>query len=300
MPWKETYTISDEISLADTEAEWPQQKRCAVHLVVNLSPASGPEGISAADLTQAQAQFGAREGLDLLLAALDRHHLKATFAVPGLIAEIDPERMESILARGHEIAALGLMHEDVSLLTRRAEAARLGRTTEILTRVTGKRPEGWFALPRQGDRYGTGTISDHTVDLLMERGYRYMGNSLADDAPHYWVTDVARRRALLALPYHYLLDDQYFCMFPPDRGTGMETSDQLARNWRAEFEAQYRRGRFFSMVMHPAHVAWSNRMLLLNEFLAHMTTFPDLWVATGAECARYWQERYPVATHLKL
>ena len=41
MPWKDGYTISDEKSLADADVRWPEGKRCAVHIVVDLSVASG-------------------------------------------------------------------------------------------------------------------------------------------------------------------------------------------------------------------------------------------------------------------
>ena len=77
-------------------------------------------------------------------------------------------------------------------------------------------------------------------------------------------------------------------------------TDLLARNWRAEFEAQYRRGRQFSMVLHPRHIGWAQRLELLDRFLAHMRGFPGVWVATGAECARHWRTTFPAETHLRL
>jgi peptidoglycan/xylan/chitin deacetylase (PgdA/CDA1 family) len=299
VPWKQGYTISDERSLADADLRWPDGKRCAVHIVVNLSVASGPEGITKADLEQPQAYLGMNEGLDLLLEVLAKHRLKATLAVPALMAEIYPERIRAMVAAGHEIAALGLKHEDVSPLSRDEEKARLDLTTEMLAKVAGRRPAGWFALPRQRDRFAVGTISANTMDLLIEGGYAYMGNGLADDIPHYWVTDFASRRAILTLPYYYHFDDQYFALFPI-KGTGLENPDMLVRNLRAEFEAQYKRGRFFTMTLHPQHSGWCNRLQLLDEFLAHMLSFPGLWIATGSECAAYWQEHYPASTHLKL
>jgi peptidoglycan/xylan/chitin deacetylase (PgdA/CDA1 family) len=299
MPWKDGYTISDERSLADTDVRWPDAKRCAIHIVVDLSVASGPEGIRARDITSAPAAFGAGEGLDLVLAALATHGLKATFAVPAVIAEIYPTRVKALIAQGHEVAAHGFRHEDVSGLDRDEEKARLSLTTKILADLTGRRPQGWFSLPRQEDPFAGGTISPNTMDLLIEDGYAYMGNGLADDIPHYWVTDFGSRRAILTLPYYYHFDDQFFCMFPV-RGTGLENSDMLLRNWRGELDAQYKRGRFFTMTLHPQHIGWCNRMAGLEDFLSYMTSLPDLWNPTGAECARYWTETYPAATHLKL
>jgi peptidoglycan/xylan/chitin deacetylase (PgdA/CDA1 family) len=299
MPWKDRYTISDETTLADEAVRWPDGKRCAVHIVVDLSVASGPEGITASDLESAPSQFGANDGLDLVLAALDGCRLKATFAVPAVIAEVYPGKIKGLIERGYEVAAHGFKHEDVSALSREEEKARLGVTTEIIAAVTGCKPAGWFSLPRQTDPFAGGAISPNTMDLLIEAGYAYMGNGLADDIPHYWVTDFASRRAILALPYYYHFDDQFFCMFPV-QGSGLENSDMLFRNWRAELDAQYRRGRFFTMTLHPQHIGWCNRMGGLEDFLDYMTRLPDLWNPTGAECARYWSATYPAASHLKL
>lgn len=298
MPWKDGYTISDEKSLSDDEVRWPDGKRCAIHIVVDLSVASGPEGIVPRDLVSPGAVFGANDGLDLVLSALTAHGLRATFAVPAVIAECYPVRIQEIAKLGHEIAAHGVKGEDVSGLSREEEASRIGFATEVLGRVVGVRPKGWFSLPRQKDPFAGGSVSANTMALLLEAGYRYMGNGLADDLPHYWVTDFVGRRAMLTLPYYYHFDDQFFCMFPRE-GTGLENSDMLLRNWRAELEAQYRRGRFFGMTLHPQHIGWCNRLAGLHEFLGGLARLPGLWIATGAEFAGYWTATYPIGS-LKL
>ena len=299
MPWKERYTISDEKSLADDAIRWPQGARCCVGVTVDLSLAAGPDGIRAADLKTPEAEFGANQGLSALLAVLKRYDLKATFAVPAVLAHIHADLIRALAAEGHEIAAHGFKHEDVSALDRDDEGARIVRATEIIGEVTGRRPEGWFSLPRQGDPFAGGTISPNTMDLLIEAGYAYMGNGLADDIPHYWVTDFTSRRAILTLPYYYHFDDQFFLMFPR-KGTGLEHPDALFKNWKAEFDAQYRRGRHFHMTLHPHHIGWCNRLQLLDDFLSYLRGFPALWNPTGAECARYWLETYPPSSHLHL
>ena len=112
-------------------------------------------------------------------------------------------------------------------------------------------------------------------------------------------SDFASRRALLTLRYYYHFDDQFFLMFPR-KGTGLEHPDALLRNWRGEFAAQYRRGRYFHMTLHPQHIGWSNRLQMLDEFLAELRGYPGLWNPTAAECARYWLETYPASAHLRL
>src|SRR5262245_42922128 len=149
MPWKEGYTISDERSLADQDVRWPDGKRCALYIVVDLSLASTAAGILARDLTGPAASFAVNDGLNLLLAALDRYRLRATFAVPAVIAECYPARIQQIARLGHEIAAHGFKHEDVSGLSRDEESARIELATTILSTIVGRRPQGWFSLPRQ-------------------------------------------------------------------------------------------------------------------------------------------------------
>jgi len=292
MPWKDGYTVSDEISVADRELRWPNGNRCCVLITVDLSVAAGPAGIRAADLASPAAEFAAHDGLANILAALDRHQLKATFAVPAVMARIYGERLRALVADGHEIAAEGLKHEDVSGLSREDERERLALTTQILTEVVGKRPAGWFSLPRQEDPFAGGTISPHTIDLLLDAGYAYFGNGLADDAPHHWVSDFGARRSIPTLPYYYHFDDQFFLLFPR-KGTGLENADMLFRNWNDEFNAQYKRGRCFHMTLHPQGVGWCNRLQLFEEFLGHMCGFPGLWNPTGAACAQHWRESYP-------
>ncbi len=299
MPWKQDYTISDERSLADSDVHWPDGASCCVTVTVDLSVASGPEGVTAADLATAEALFGANQGLAALREVLRRHAMRATFAVPAVMAHIHGNLVRSLAEDGHEIAANGFRHEDVSGLERDEEQRRITRTTEILGGIVGRKPAGWFSLPRQGDRYAVGAISPNTIDLLIEAGYDYLGNGLADDIPYYSVVDFASRRALLTLPYYYHFDDQFFLMFPRN-GTGLEHPDDLLRNWRGEFTAQYKRGRYFHMTLHPQHIGWSNRLQMLDEFLAELRGYPNLWNPTAAVCAGHWLKTYPADTYLRL
>jgi peptidoglycan/xylan/chitin deacetylase (PgdA/CDA1 family) len=293
MPWKDGYTISDERSLTDAEVRWPYGNRCCFSITVDLSVASGPEGITEADLTGPKAQFGLREGLDRVKDALDRFGLKATFATPAVMARVQAHRLRVLTQEGHEVAAEGFRHEDVSGLSREAEAERIDLTTSVLADTTGRRPEGWFSLPRQGDPFAGGTISPHTMDLVIDAGYAYFGNGLADDIPHYWVTDAASGRSILTMPYYYHYDDQFFLLFP-SKGTGLEHADSLFRNWRAEFDAQYRRGRHFHMTLHPYASGFGHRVRLLETLLQYVSGSPGVWNATAATVIAHWRGVDPV------
>jgi len=299
MPFKHGYTVSDEISLHDEEVVWPDGNRCCVSITVDLSVASGPAGITTRDLTGWRAQFGFRDGLEHVLAVLDRFGLRATFAVPAVMARIHGPALRDLVAQGHEIAAEGLRHEDVTELPREEEAGRIERSLAIVADAAGVRPRGWYSLPRQGDPFAGGTISPHTMDLLLDAGIDWFGNGLADDVPHYWVTDVAARRAILTLPYYYHYDDQFFLLFP-SRGTGLEHADSLSRNWHAELAAQYRRGRYFHMTLHPHAIGFGHRIRMLEDFLRHMVSHDGLWNATGSAIAAHWRNLCPPADYPQL
>ena len=103
------------------------------------------------------------------------------------------------------------------------------------------------------------------------------------------MTDFDTRRAVLTMPYYYHFDDQFFALFPR-AGTGLEHADTLAANWRAELDAQYRRGRFFQMTLHPHAVGWCNRLEVLQRFLGDLDDYPGSGIPP-ATSARVTGER---------
>lgn len=91
----------------DREVQWPDGHQCACVLVVNLSVASGPQGIIPSDLSTAAGQFGTQIGIRSIPDVLQRFGMTATFAVPGVMADLYPAMVNAILENGHEVAAHG-------------------------------------------------------------------------------------------------------------------------------------------------------------------------------------------------
>jgi len=301
MPWKEGYTISDEKSMKDEDIRWPGRLQCAVRMVVDYSVDAAGDGIGRKDIQSHVARFGKRVEIWRLLDLFEKYSLRATFAVPAVMAEAFPESVREAVKRGHEVAANGYLHEDVSKLDRDEEKRRLDLTTAFLEKTCGQRPAGWFSLPSRKDDYGCGKLSPHTVDLLIDAGYEYLGNGLADDIPHYWVTDFETRRNILTLPYYYHFDDQFFISFPGyGMGCGNENPMTLFQNWKQEFDASYLRSRFFSMFVHPYLIQWGYGMETLESMIAYIKSFPEVWNPTGIKCARYWKDTYPSSVYLNL
>ena len=301
MPWKEGYTISNERTMKDDEISWPDNQQIAVRIVVDYSVDAAGDGIGRKDIQSHVAQHGKRVEIWSLLDLFEKHNLRATFAVPAIMAETFPESVREAIKRGHEVAAHGYLHEDVSKLEQDEEKRRLDLTTEFLEEICGHKPLGWFSLPSRKDEFGCGKLSPNTVNLLIDAGYEYLGNGLADDIPYYWVSDFDTRRNILTLPYYYHFDDQWFISFPGHGlGCGNENPETLYQNWKQEFDASYLRGRFFSMFIHPYLIQWGYGMETLESIIAYIKGFPSVWNPTGIECARYWKSTYPASKYLDL
>ena len=291
MPWKKDFTLSDEMS--PSGIVWPAGK-AAVSVVVDYSVPAGAEGIDEAAIAYARTVWGNAVSGGWLIDYLNAYGVKATFAVPLAMARAFPESVRRAHADGHEIAAGSFAKEDVAGLSPDEERERIERTFSGLAELTGTRPEGWFTLPRTGDDYPGGSVSDATGELLLEAGCGYFGNSMADDIPHYWITDYDRRHTLLMLPYYYAMDTQFFMFFPGvGKGSGLVQTRALWENWAAELEGVRAWGRQSTFVIQPYLMQFGAARAVLDRLMRAVTGDPDLWSATSGACAAYWKQAYP-------
>jgi len=90
----------------------------------------------------AQGEYGARVGVPRILDLLRRHDLRASFFVPGVIAQLHPDEQRRVVAEGHEIGMHGWIHEGTSELTESSERDLMRRAFDTLTKVTGRTPVG--------------------------------------------------------------------------------------------------------------------------------------------------------------
>ena len=269
MPWKKDFTLSDEMS--PSGIVWPAGK-AAVSVVVDYSVPAGAEGIDEAAIAYARTVWGNAVSGGWLIDYLNAYGVKATFAVPLAMARAFPEIVRRAHADGHEIAAGSFAKEDVAGLSPDEERERIERTFSGLAELTGTRPEGWFTLPRTGDDYPGGSVSDATGELLLEAGCGYFGNSMADDIPHYWITDYDRRHTLLMLPYYYAMDTQFFMFFPGvGKGSGLVQTRALWENWAAELEGVRAWGRQSTFVIQPYLMQFGAARAVLDRLMRAVT-----------------------------
>ncbi|MBM3522889.1 MAG: polysaccharide deacetylase, partial [Alphaproteobacteria bacterium] len=142
---------------------WKGGARCAVALSFDCDHETFEMGGGGRALGRlAWGEFGRRVGVPRVLALLERHGVRATFFMPGVVALIDPDEPRRIAVGGHEIGLHGWMHENTSILDEATERELMKRSHETLAKLSGTTPVGHRAA--QWD------MSPHTISLVKELG----------------------------------------------------------------------------------------------------------------------------------
>ena len=94
-----------------------------------------------------QGTYGAKVAVPLVLDVLDRRDVRASFFIPGRVAERHAHRVEEIVGRGHEIGHHGYTHTSPTALTPEEEERELVKGREVLesfgAEVRGYRSPSW-------------------------------------------------------------------------------------------------------------------------------------------------------------
>ncbi len=204
--------------------------------------------------------YGPTVAVPHILAALARAVVPASFYIPGWVAERNPATVERIAAAGHEIGHHGYLHEPPATLTAEEEADVLDRGSEILQAIIGE--------PVAGYRSPSWELSNVSLQLMAERGFRYDSSLMGSDAP-YWVA--AGDSRLVELPIHWALDDYPYFVFAPTDGRRLQAApEQVESTWKDAFDELRRRGGVFTLTMHPYIIGRPGRVAMLERLIQYM------------------------------
>ena len=244
-----------------------------------------------------RGEYAARVGVPRVLDVLARHEVSATFFVPGHTAEAFPSVVAEIAKRGHEVAAHGFLHETPVGLSREQEKAILVRAEETLTRIAGTKPVGY--------RSPAWDLSDHTIDLLAERGYRYDSSLMMDDFRPHWARSGDRLDAssrflpgkdssVVELPVAWELDDfPYFHYVARPMNAGLRAPDEVLAIWLAEFGYCHEHvpDGVFTLTMHPEVIGRGPRIEMLSTLIGEMKRRPGVRFLTMAQAAEAFRAK---------
>ncbi|HXM54723.1 MAG TPA: polysaccharide deacetylase [Candidatus Dormibacteraeota bacterium] len=223
-----------------------------------------------------RGEFGV-VGARRLLTLLERSGIRATWFIPGHTIDTYFEVCAAVHRAGHEIGHHGYLHEPPATLAGRSEEATvLDRGLECIRRLTGGAPAGY--------RSPSWDLSEHTVDLLLERGFRYDSSLMGqDDQPYRCRTgDVATRDGpmrfgveteLWEMPISWSLDDHPQFEYVRRSGflqPGLAWTGGVLENWLDDFRYMAReteRG-VLTYTMHPQVIGRGHRLLMLERLVA--------------------------------
>jgi peptidoglycan/xylan/chitin deacetylase (PgdA/CDA1 family) len=219
-----------------------------------------------------QGIYGAKVGLPLVLDVLRRSAVRATFFIPGRVAERYPERVGEILRDGHEIGHHGYTHRSPSRLAAAEEEAELVKGKAILescgATVEGYRSPSWEFSPR-------------TLDLLDRHGFRYSSNLMDDIRPYRH--DGSR---VVEVPVQWILDDApHFWFSDSSWDKKIATVDEVRSIWLAELQGICALGGACVFTMHPQIIGRPGRLPLLESMIAAARRVPHVALMTVGEIA---------------
>ena len=223
----------------------------------------------------------------MILDLLERYGVKATFFVPGFVAEHNPAVIRRIADAGHEIGNHGYTHERFVEKTVEEQLEILKKAQQVIADITGKAPVG-FRTP-------SGDWHVRTPYLLRDLGFSYSSSMRGDDKPYYTVLD-GKESDLVEIPSKWELDDyvaQAYSVYPPEPAGLDRIYRNVQDNDLREFRGYYDMGLCIVFLMHPQISGAPGRNLVLEEVLREVTSHKDVWIATGSEVAEYWRSAHP-------
>ena len=286
-------------------ARWPGNARVAVQFVLNyeeggensvlhgdagseqfLSELFNPPAFAARHLSiESIYEYGARVGVWRILREFERRGLPMTVFGVAMALERHPEVAAACVELGHEIASHGWRWIHYQGVDEATEREHLQRSVEIITRLTGQRPLGWY----------TGRDSPNTRRLVAEAGgFEYDSDYYGDDLP-FWL-QVRRTDGTsvphLVVPYTLDCNDMRFAL-----PQGFSHGEEFFCYLRDAFDVHYAEGderpAMMSIGMHCRLLGRPGRLRALQRFLDHVQAHERVWVARRIDIARHWKQAHP-------
>lgn len=250
-----------------------------------------------------RGEFGPRVGVPRILDLLDRHHIAATFFVPGHTVVTFPDSVAAIVAAGHEVGCHGWAHEDLAKLDRATLRDVMLRSAEAVAAASGRPPRG-FRAPYW-------SLSDDVLELVDELGFTYDSSLMADDLHLYRVRrgdvhDVRGSRLgepgrVVEVPIGWSLDD--WPHFEPGRqGVGpLSAPSKVEEIWTAELQYAHRHeaGGVLTLTMHPEAIGRGHRIAMLERFVEMAETLDGVAFERLDRVVERWESTHPRAEPIR-
>lgn len=279
---------------------WPEDKRLAISIVVNVEEGSEyslAEGDSITEPVdelgvslkkpirnfgnESNYRYGLGPGFRRIASLLDEYSIPATFTAAALSLERAPHIARYIAEGPHEPCSHGWRWIHQFRLSEAEERAFIRKAADSIESSTGKRPMGWLS------RY---LHTENTRRLLSEEGFRYHMDDYSGDSP-FW--DLSCPQPIVILPYALDSNDMKFWIDPslsPQQWLqyAIDTFDWL-------YQERAPQPQLMSLGLHLRIIGRPGRIGALQSFFRHVRAHSDVWVATRQEISAHFADKVPPA-----
>ncbi len=245
--------------------------------IVGAQPREGQRHMSMESIYE----YGSRVGVWRLLDLFRDRQIPITVFAVAMALERNPRVAEVALKDGHEICSHGYRWIDYANLPEAVEREHLHKAIEIIARIAGERPLGWY----------TGRTSVNTRRLVAEEGgFLYDADDYSDDLP-FWSRMAGRPH--LIVPYTLDTNDMRFAT-----PQGFNSGDQFFAYLRDAFDALHAEGaenpRMMSIGLHCRLIGRPGRIRALERFIEHAQKHDRVWFCRRIDIARHWRAHHPL------
>lgn len=268
MFWPKNYKFAISFSFdLDIDSFWRQKLISA-----NADP-KDPVVIS-------MGQYGANVGAYRILNLLEKYKIKATFFIPGEIADRYTQLVLKIKNMGHEIAHHGYEHIDLYSLSPERQREEIIKGKKTLEQKIGVKPLGYRS---------PGGFSIYTLEALLDNGIIYDSSLMGADMPYIYEIE---NKKIIEIPWKYVYDDFVFYSFNffPSldyRKTSPVNPRTLTEIWKDEFDVLYNEGLFMTIIGHPHLIGQPSRVKALEDFIKYVFSKNNVWIAPYIEIAEH-------------
>jgi peptidoglycan/xylan/chitin deacetylase (PgdA/CDA1 family) len=272
--------------------DWPDGKRLAVYIGLNLEWFSFGQGLGAElapggpqpdVLNYAWRDYGNRVGVFRLAELFAELQLSVSLLINSEMYRHAPETVGAFA--DVELVGHGRTNsERQGELSEYEERLLIEETTAAIERHSGKRPRGWL-----GPWISQSPL---TPDLLQEAGYRYLLDWCHDDQPVWMKT---RNGRILSVPYPQELND--IPQIVARKREGPEFADMIVDAFDVMHEECTKRPLVMGIALHAYIVGWPHRFKHLARAMRFIKQRASdrVWFTTAGKIADY-AEQLPSGT----
>lgn len=280
---------------------WPGQARIAISFVLNyeeggercilhgdseseafLSEMPGAQPLPGVRHMSMEScyEYGSRAGVWRVLKLFSQYDIPLTIFAVAMAIERHPEVAKAMVEAGHEICSHGYRWIDYQYFDEAEEREHLLRAIDVITQVTGQRPQGWY----------TGRNSPNTRKLVMEEGgFMYDSDAYDDDLP-YWVNNQGKGH--LVIPYTLDTNDMRFAT-----QQGFNSGEQFYQYLKDSFDTLYAEGadapKMLSIGLHCRLIGRPARIAALERFIQYAQRHEQVWFSRRIDIAQHWHTHHP-------